>query len=136
MRAGMFVGIMAAAVAFGACGGGQTVEPAPAVVAPAPPPPPPQEEIDVRVWFVFWDGIHVFTVYPRGGLIRSEEPGNSVPPFGEQSPHFSIISHYWEKESDFARVISEADSVERLLELLVREPLVEIVEDTNPVYEL
>jgi hypothetical protein len=128
----IFVGALLAG-----CGGGAAVEEAP-LVAPVVAPPPPREapQVDARIWYVYWDGIHSLTIYPRGGVIRSEEPANAGPPYGGQSAHFSVMSHYFEQEDLFGPLIGSASSLEELLRLVREVPLVEVVEETNPVYEL
>lgn len=125
-------------VVLSACGGTQSAseEPAPVSTPPVVERPAEREQVDTRLWYVFWDGIHVLTVYPRPGLVRSEEPQSSFPPFGGQSPYFSVISHYFEQEDLFGPVIAEATSLEDLLARLAGVALVEIEQTVNPVYEL
>lgn len=119
-----------------ACGGSQVVDEAPAAAPVVERAPQPVEQVDARLWYVYWDGIHVLTVYPRAGVVRSEEPQNQFPPFGGSNAHFSIISHYYEQEDLFGPVISEATSLDDLLRRLVEVELVEIEQTVNPVYEL
>lgn len=127
--------VLALCAVLAGCGGAAVVE-APVVETPPPPPPRAAPTVDSRIWYVYWDGIHSLTIYPRGGVIRSEEPHNAGPPYGGQSPHFSVMSHYYEQEDLFGPIIAAADSVDALLAQIAQVPLVEVVQDTNPVYEL
>lgn len=122
-----------------ACGGAQDAAPAPepapvAVEAPAPEPEPERAalaEADASVLYhVFWDGIHVMTVYPYAGLLRSEE-SSSAAPYNERNPHFSVMSHYYEREGMWVPAMNGATSLEDFLDRLRAVELVEIVEFEN-----
>lgn len=121
-----------------ACGGGQT---APATEAPAeaaapiPPPAEEPEEVDDRIWYVYWDEIHSLSVYPQPGPIRSEEPENQGDPYGTVHEQFSIISSYYEKERFFAPSISAATDIDDLLARFAELEDVRIEEGVNPIYQ-
>jgi len=126
------------------CGGAQETtsvaeRPAAAVAAPAPRPSPAPAAApavpsrDHLVWYVYWDGIHCLTVYPRAGLIRSEEAANANPTFRSRNEHFSIVSHYYEREDDWAAVIEAATSLDDFLARVASVDLVIVEEADNPV---
>ena len=130
-----------------ACGGSQDTESTEAneaaTTAPEETTPEPvaeqEPEEDPRqdlLWYVFWDGIHVMTVYPMPGPIRSEEPENANAVFSSDNDNFSLISHYYEQEDFFADTIAAATSLDDLLERLAAIELVEIQEDINPVRQI
>ncbi|TVQ95573.1 MAG: hypothetical protein EA398_17490 [Deltaproteobacteria bacterium] len=132
---------LGAALAIGglsACGGGS---PPPAEVAPAPepvrqtPPPSAPAEVDTRMWHVFWDGIHIATVYPEGGQLRSRRPAEQArPPWGERSPAFSVISLYSQTEDRLAALIRQAADADELVGLIEALGDMEVVEERNPAY--
>lgn len=125
--------------ALAACGGGSSTPDEPVATTPPPTEPvvaPQPQEIDERVWYVYWDEIHSLTIYPQSGPIRSEEPGNSVAPFGESRSGWSVISTYWEKERMFAPHIAAATDLDDLLQRMegLADQLVRVEESINPVY--
>ena len=131
--------VLALALVAAACGGGSATPDEPVATNTPPPTPvvePPPERVDERVWYVYWDEIHSLTVYPQSGPIRSEEPGNSVAPFGESRAGWSVISTYWEKERMFAPHIAAATDLNDLLRRFegLADELVRVEEAINPIY--
>jgi hypothetical protein len=136
---GLVSAVVLVSVAAG-CGGSQspasTPEPAravapvvePVVAAPSRAATPEAPEY---VFHIYWDGIHVLTVYPVPGLVRSEERSGQSPPYGEYNEYFSIISHYYEREDLWVEPIEAATSVENLLDRLRAIELVEVDEEEN-----
>lgn len=125
-----------------ACGGGSSApDEAPAEVAPPQASvvveeAPERPEMPEYIYHVYWDGIHVMTVYPVAGVIRSEERDNNVPPYGDRNDAFSLISHYYERESMWAPIIQSATDADDLLRRLSDVDLVEIDEVLNEPQEL
>ena len=128
--------------ALAGCGGTQEApdvaeRPPAAVEAPAPRPAPVATPAapsrDHLVWYVYWDGIHCLTVYPRAGLIRSEEAANANPTFRSRNAHFSIVSHYYEREEDWAPIVDAATSLDDFLARVAGVDLVIVEEAENPV---
>lgn len=105
-----------------ACGGSAPVveeRPTQPVVEPDPIPEPPAAE---HIYYqVYWDDIHVLTIYRGSGVLRSEESNNPNDVFTGSCDYMTASSHYFEKERDLAALVSEADSIEVFFELLERE---------------
>ena len=96
----------------------------------------PIEEVDERIWYVYFSGIHCLSIYPQPGQVRGEEaPNNANPTFNNSpNPYFSVVSAYFEREDDFAAPIEAATSLENLLQLLDEMDQVEFEEEINPIY--
>lgn len=130
--------VMALGGLLAACGGAQEApmpEPEPVAAPTAPPAAEPERaalaNVDTSlIYHVFWDGIHVMTVYPYAGLIRSEE-ASSAPPYNERNPHFSVMSHYYEREDMWVAAIDGATGVEDFLDRLRAVELVDVFEVEN-----
>lgn len=119
---------------FAACGGGQPVpppNPAP-VVIPEPEPAPALPEapaIEYVYYQVFWQDIHVLTVYRGGGALRSEESNNPDDQFSGPCDYMTAISHYFEHEAALQPLVDEADSLDAFFELLGQDSNYAIDED-------
>ncbi len=135
--------MVVAALLLVACGGASSAPDEPVAAPPVveqpvveAPAAPTRPEMPEYMFHVYWDGIHVLTVYPVAGVIRSEERGNNVPPYGEHHEEFSLISHYYERENMWAPMIEAASDVDDLLRRLGDVDLVEIDEVLNEPQEL
>lgn len=136
MTWGWLLGLMLVVVGWG-CGGGAAPEPAPVapVVGEEAPPPPPVRQVDTRMWHVFWEELHILTVYPEGGALRSRRPADqATPPFGDRSPNFSVISLYSQTEERIAPLLRRAGNADELIELILGLEDMEVVEERNPAY--
>lgn len=106
------------------CGGSQPdVETQPVVVEPVVEVEPPsletpEEDIDTVYYVVYWNGLHVLSIYQGGGPIRSEYPDDPSCGFGGRSEFMSILSHYCEHEADVLPFLDEAETLEDFLRLL------------------
>lgn len=129
--------VVALAGWMSACGGGQqpVAEERVETRAPARVEAPPARQIDDRIWYVFYMGIHSLTIYPEPGPIRAYDREGGVYPFGTQHPRFSVMSEYREREAHFAPFIAEAETVEELVRRLATLPDVEVEQEVNPIYE-
>jgi len=105
-----------------ACGGSTPVveqQPVQQVVEPEPVPEPPTAE---HIYYqVYWDDIHVLTIYRGSGVLRSEESNNPSDVFSGSCAYMTASSHYFEKERDLAALVAEADSLDAFFALLERE---------------
>ncbi|MFT4705750.1 MAG: hypothetical protein ACI81R_003462 [Bradymonadia bacterium] len=117
-------------LSLSACGGSQTpIDPPPTPVVTEQPPARVAPVVPAGPTLnhhVYWDGIHVMTVYEVPGIVRSEVRGDATPPYGERNAHFSLISHYFESEGRWSMAIENATSVDDLLVRLGRIELVQL----------
>ncbi len=108
-----------------ACGSSepQVVDTPPAapVEAPAEVEPPAVED-EHTYYQVFWQEIHVLTIYRGRGSLRSEEAGHSSDVFSGSCSYMSAISHYFEHEAEVRQLIDQADSLEGFFAILDGDP--------------
>jgi len=90
---------------------------------------------DIRIWYVFWEGIHSLTIYPEPGPIRAYVGGSTRAPWGTQNRNFAVMSTYVDREDAFGAVIAASATLEELLERLAAMDRVEIDEAVNPAYQ-
>ncbi|MCA9562285.1 MAG: hypothetical protein KC561_02290 [Myxococcales bacterium] len=97
-----------------ACGGTQPT--------PTPTPGDSQSEAPIQremapvlQYEVYWDDIHVLTLYGTAGPLRSEESGHPDDVFSGRSSYVTASSHYFEREPQMIRIIEAASSMDELL---------------------
>lgn len=137
MRGMVFAVAVGLVLALPGCGGATVAAPEVPAAAPAPvvERDPPRRAVDDRMWHVFWDGLHVLTVYPEGGMLRSRQPAERVSaPWGERSPRFSVISLYSQTEARFTPLLEAAADVDDLVRRIEALEDMEIVQEQNPAY--
>ena len=126
--------VLASISVFQACGGSQSTPP-PDPVSVAIPEPEPEPElpeappIEHVFYQVFWQDIHVLTVYRGGGTLRSEDSSHPADVFSGECAYMTAISHYFEHEAALRPFIDEADSVDGFFELLGQDSNYGIDED-------
>jgi hypothetical protein len=133
---GRFVGpagtcLLVVGLVLGGCGGG--AEQARETSAPPPPAPvveeaPAPPELEHVYYQVFWEQIHVLTVYRGGGRLRSEEPNHPDAVLGGSCSYMSAASHYFEHEPELAALIAQADDLDGFFALLAQDPAYEVRE--------
>lgn len=107
--------------AMAACGGTQPPPPAQPVTTPPPVEAPAAPEPEHVYYEVYWDDIHVLTVYRGAGVLRSEEPSNPGDRFSGMCGFMTASSHYFEKETEMRALVDAADNLEEFLQSLTPE---------------
>ena len=130
----LFTTLLLASLTVQACGGSQPApDPDPvSIVVPEPEPElelPEAPAIEHVFYQVFWQDIHVLTVYRGRGTLRSEDSSHPADVFSGDCDYMTAISHYFEHEQDLRPLVDEADSVEAFFELLGQDPNYGIDED-------